>query len=81
MAYSHPIISTPVGGIPEIIKSGENGILVQPGDTKGIADAIKFYIENHDAIRKQGNKAFKIVQDFFPEKVFGDLKKIYAQLL
>lgn len=81
MAYSHPVISTPVGGIPEIIKSGENGILVQPGDTKGIADAIKFYIENHDAIRKQGEKAYKVVLDFFPEKVFGNLKGIYERML
>lgn len=80
MAYSHPVISTPVGGIPEIIKSGENGILVQPGDTKGIADAIKFYIENHDAIRKQGNNAFNVVQNFFPEKVFGDLKALYLKM-
>ena len=80
MAYSHPVISTPVGGIPEIIKSGENGILVQPGDTKAIADAIKFYIENRDAIRKQGEKAYKVVQDFFPEKVFGDLKALYLKM-
>lgn len=81
MAYSHPVISTPVGGIPEIIKSGENGILVQPGDTKAIAEAIKFYIENRDAIRKQGNNAFNVVQDFFPEKVFGDLKALYLKML
>ena len=81
MAYSHPIISTPVGGIPEIIKSGENGILVKPGDTKAIADAIKFYIENHDAIRKQGEKAYKVVLDFFPEKVFGNLNGIYERML
>lgn len=81
MAYSHPVISTPVGGIPEVIKTGGNGILVKPGDSVAIAEAIKFYIENHDAISKQGDKAYSVVQDFFPEKVFGDLKKIYAQLL
>lgn len=81
MAYSHPIISTPVGGIPEIIKSGENGILVQPGDTKAIADAIKFYIENNEAIKSQGDKAYEVVQDFFPNKVFGDLKALYLKML
>lgn len=80
MAYSHPVISTPVGGIPEVIKTGGNGILVKPGDTVAIAEAIKFYIENHDAISKQGDKAYSVVQDFFPEKVFGDLTKIYKSI-
>ena len=50
-------------------------------NTKAIADAIKFYIENRDAIRKQGNNAFNVVQDFFPEKVFGDLKALYMKML
>lgn len=81
MAYSHPVISTPVGGIPEVIKTGGNGILVKPGDTVAIAEAIKFYIENHDAISKQGDKAYSVVQDFFPEKVFGDLKALYLKML
>ncbi len=80
MAYSHPVISTPVGGIPEVIKTGENGILVKPGDTKAIADAIRFYIENKEEIKTQGDKALQVVQDFFPEKVFGDLKGIYAEM-
>ena len=72
MAYSHPIISTPVGGIPEVIKTGENGILVKSGDTKAITDAIKYYIENRDEVKKQGDRAYHVVQDFFPEKVFGE---------
>lgn len=81
MAYSHPVISTPVGGIPEVIKSGENGILVKPGDTKSIADAIKYYIENRESIHKQGHNAYRVVQNFFPEKVFADLKQIYERVL
>lgn len=80
MAYSHPVISTPVGGIPEVIETGKNGILVQPGDTMAIAEAIKFYIENHDAIGVHGNNAYQVVQNFFPERVFGDLKKIYEKV-
>ena len=81
MAYSHPVISTPVGGIPEVIKTGENGILVKTGDTKAIAEAIKHYIENREEIKKQGDKAYQVVQSFFPEKVFGDLKGIYERML
>lgn len=80
MAYSHPVISTPVGGIPEVIETGKDGMLVQPGDTKAIADAIKYYIENPDAIKRHGDKACQVVQNFFPEKVFDDLKRIYEKV-
>lgn len=81
MSYKHPIISTPVGGISEIIKNHENGILIQPGNKKEIAEAITYYIENPALIKVQGDKAFETVQDFFPEKVFSDLTQIYQSLL
>lgn len=81
MAYGHPVISTPVGGIPEIVKNDENGIIVQPGDINAIAGAIKFYVENQTAIKKHGECAYNVVQAFFPEKVFHILENIYKQVL
>lgn len=81
MSYKHPVISTPVGGIPEVIENGENGLLVKPGDTAAIADAIRFYIINKEKIAEHGAHAYEIVKDFFPEKVFSDLGGIYQALL
>lgn len=81
MSYSHPVISTPVGGIPEVVENKRNGILVEPGNQKGIADAIKYYIENKNEIKAQGENGYKRVKDFFPEKVFSDLNNIYESLL
>lgn len=81
MSYNHPVISTPVGGIPEIITNGENGILVQPGKTQEIADAIKYYIEYPNKISEHGECAYRVVKDYFPQKVFSDLGKIYQSLL
>ena len=77
MAYNHPVISTPVGGIPEVIKTGENGMLVKPGETKAIAEAIKYYIENRTDIKIQGDRARQIVQNYFPNRVLGDLIELY----
>lgn len=81
MSYSHPVISTPVGGIPEVVKDGENGILVQPGNVDEIANAIRLYIESPEIINAQGDMAFMKAKEFFPEKVFSDLEKIYKALL
>ena len=81
MSYSHPVISTPVGGIPEVVENGVNGILVQPGNTQEIADAIKRYIEQPEIVTIEGRKSYERVKAFFPEAVFNELEKIYNKLL
>src|SRR5262249_30983950 len=40
MASGVPVVSTPISGIPELIESGKNGLLVPPHDPKSLADAI-----------------------------------------
>ena len=81
MAYHHPVISTPVGGIPEVLQDGYNGTLVRPGNTEEIAKAIISYINLPDIIKHQGENSYKAVQPFFPESVFSSLKQIYQKLL
>ena len=81
MSYSHPIISTPVGGIPEVVKDHQNGILVEPGNLEQIKEALLFFIEHPEVIRSYGKKSYEIVQPYFPENVFLQLKEIYCDLL
>lgn len=81
MSYSHPVISTPVGGIPEVLENGENGILVQPGNTGEITAAIRHYIEQPASIATEGKMSREKVKDFYPKAVFGELEKIYSQLI
>ena len=40
MAFGLPVIASAVDGLPEIIRDGENGLLVNPGDEDGLFDAI-----------------------------------------
>ena len=40
MAAGRPVVATRVGGVPELIRDGENGHLVEPGDAAGMARAV-----------------------------------------
>jgi glycosyltransferase involved in cell wall biosynthesis len=47
-AFAHgvPVIATPVGAIPEVVRDGWNGFLVAPGDVQGLAAAIERMIRD-----------------------------------
>lgn len=78
MSYGCAVISTPVGGIPEVVR--ENGILVQPGDVGGIAAAITRCGEE-STCREMGLASLEMVEAFHPEAVMESLRQIYESLL
>jgi glycosyltransferase involved in cell wall biosynthesis len=56
MAMEVPCVTTVVNGIPELITSGESGLLVSPSDAAQLADAIETLIAN-PALRQSLGKA------------------------
>lgn len=80
MAYGKPIISTPVGGIPELVESHSNGILATPGDHKALAAAIDCYLLNPELIDRHGRKSREIAHGFSPEIVTRQLLDLYRSL-
>jgi glycosyltransferase involved in cell wall biosynthesis len=46
MAAGLPVVASAVGGIPEILDHGASGVLVQPGDEEGFANAVSHLIDN-----------------------------------
>jgi glycosyltransferase involved in cell wall biosynthesis len=40
MAFGVPVVASAVGGVPQLIKSGENGILISAGDPEAIKNAL-----------------------------------------
>lgn len=70
MAIGTTIISTKIGGIPEIIESGKDGLLVNPNEDE-LGDAIKFLLGNtseRDRFVRNGLKKINIKFDFNKKK-------------
>jgi glycosyltransferase involved in cell wall biosynthesis len=81
MSYGCPIISTPVGGIPEVVIPDENGVFVTPGNSEEIVSAMKSYVLDPSIIIKQGAASKKMVETYLPNDVLAHLKKIYLKLM
>ena len=57
MAFGLPALATPVGGIADFVVSGENGLLVEPGDVEGLADCIRRLASDAGLRRRLGEAA------------------------
>ena len=81
MSYGLPVISTNVGGIPEIVEQHKNGILVKPENSRQLIAAIDFAIENSNEFIAYGTQSLERVKPYFPEQVKEKLILIYKELL
>lgn len=81
MAHGMAIIASPVGGIPEVVHDGENGIIVTPGDVPAIKAAMKAYIDNPSLAKKHGNAAQSLVRPYYASAVAERLAQIYNDVL
>jgi len=81
MSYGKAIISTAVGGIPEIVKDEKNGYLITAGDTVALKRSIDRFIENKKLLNIFGNYSEQIVNNFLPDKVILQLENIYNEIL
>ena len=75
MAMGKPVVATDVGGNKELIRNGENGILVNPGDDKGLSENILTIIRNRDMARQMGQIGRELVVQKY------DLNLIVQQLM
>lgn len=81
MSYGLPILSTHVGGIPEVVND-MNGILFTPGDTQDIYRAITQFML-YDAVKRKemGAVSIKKSEMFFPDAILNKLTRLYQGLL
>ncbi len=64
MACSKPVVATRVGGIPELVTDGLEGLLVEPGDLRGLSDAICGLLSDPGARERMGRAGRERVKAF-----------------
>jgi colanic acid/amylovoran biosynthesis glycosyltransferase len=65
MATGLPVVSTNVGGIPEMVVENETGFLVQPSDAVALADKIEAIISDRSLAQKLGNAGYERARKLF----------------
>ncbi|NYH91274.1 glycosyltransferase family 4 protein [Actinopolymorpha rutila] len=62
MACAIPVVTTATGGVPELVRSGENGLIAQPGDVDGIAGHLAALVADPALRRRLGESGRKTVE-------------------
>jgi glycosyltransferase involved in cell wall biosynthesis len=68
LACGVPVVTTPVSGVPEAVRHGENGLLVPPSDAKGLADALEHLIRDPELLAALRTNARASVLEQFDEQ-------------
>lgn len=79
-SYSLPVLSTMVGGIPEIVIDGKNGFLFEPGSKVKMKQAIDNLLNNVSQQKVLGAMSKQISMKYHPEEVAICLNKVYENI-
>ncbi|MGH2874087.1 MAG: glycosyltransferase [Solirubrobacteraceae bacterium] len=82
MAAAAPIVATAVGGLPEMIRDGTDGLLVAPGSPEALADGIAGLLDDRALARRLGESARARQRlEFELDTVVDRLQALYLELL
>lgn len=80
MCVGTPVISTKVSGTDELIRDGENGLLVDIGDTDGLAKAFEKMLSNHDLRVRIGKEGLKSASQFKVDTIVDQWEELVHSL-
>ena len=82
MAAGLPIVATSVGGIPELIRDGKDGLLVPPNDPEKLCDALHTLLTDKSLAERLGSSArSRFRENFDMERVIAKTEAFYERLL
>lgn len=81
LAMELPVVATRVGGIPEVIDHGVNGLLVTPADVQLLAESVRALIDDQFRARNLGKAGrARIEKEFTAERMAERIAEIYTSI-
>jgi glycosyltransferase involved in cell wall biosynthesis len=82
MADGIPVVTSRVGGIPEVVCDGATGVLVPAADVNALAAAIRTLLKNATLRHRMGNEAARTVRERFSgQRMAEEIEALYLELL
>jgi glycosyltransferase involved in cell wall biosynthesis len=82
MAAGRPVVSTAVGGVPDVVSHGQTGLLAPPGDAVALAAAIDELLDDPERQRTLGNAAqLAVYPRYDVSRLVVDISALYESLL
>ena len=81
MAAGRPVVASNVGGVPDALHHGDNGLLVPPNDAAALTDALRTLLADAPLRHRMGSRGSDIaLKDYSARAVLGTLEELYAEL-
>jgi glycosyltransferase involved in cell wall biosynthesis len=80
LAVGTPVIATRVGGVPEVVEDGVNGLLVPPGDAAALAEAVRRFFADGALRGRLRAAAAPSVERYGRAILYGELERILASV-
>jgi glycosyltransferase involved in cell wall biosynthesis len=81
MASGIPIVASNLGGIPDIVKHGVNGLLAEPGNDQNLADNLLCLLKDKDMRKRFGDQGKKLVVNFSWDEIAIKTEQLYRDIL
>ncbi|HBP89958.1 MAG TPA: glycosyltransferase family 1 protein [Nitrospiraceae bacterium] len=82
LAMERPVVASAVGGVPEVVEDGVNGLLVPPRDPALLAEKIASLLQNPTAACRMGKAGRQVIQERYSiEHMLTQTEQVYRRLL
>jgi glycosyltransferase involved in cell wall biosynthesis len=79
MAAGLPVVATAVGGTPEVVQNGTNGLLVDPNDPDELLNALSRLVADPALRRKLAQRGTDTVKGFTNQRMFEETESVLSQ--